>query len=122
MPFHFGQANHFDVTAVRTCMASTMPSGAKNQKIERIDGLRVFFLSWWLVCPAHLVALMELSNVNLHQDPIHFFWLVAMFVSSLAWLAVFLYFTIRRLKLGWFQYSKFSLMLLTQILVLLSRS
>jgi len=99
-----------------------MPSGAKNPKIERIDGLRVFFLSWWLIFPGQSLALVELAPVNLHQDPIHFFWLVAMFVSSLAWLAVFLCLTIRRLKLGSFQYSKFSLMLLTQILVLLARS
>ena len=100
-------------------MNSTLPSDTKNQKIEMIDGLRIFFLSWWLICPAHIAALMQLSNVNLHQDPIHFFWLVGMFVSSLAWLAVFLYLTIRRLKLGWLQYSKFSLMLLTQILIFL---
>jgi len=96
-----------------------MPSDTKHQKIARIDGLKVFLLSWWLICPAHLAALVQLSNVNLHQDPIHFFWLVAMFVSSLAWLAVFLYFTIRRLKLSWLQCSKFSLMLLTQILIFL---
>ena len=96
-----------------------MPSDTKNRKSAQIDGLKVFFLSWWLICPAHLAALMQRSNVNLHQDPIHFFWLVGMFVSSLAWLAVFLYLTIRRLKLGWLQCSKFSLMLLIQILILL---
>src|SRR5262245_45954734 len=91
----------------------------ENKRSWNRYALRMFFLGWWLICPAHLAAFMQLSNVNLHQDPIHFFWLVAMFVSSLAWLAVFLYLTIRRLKLGWLQCSKFSVMRLTQTLIFL---
>ena len=89
---------------------------------ERGGSLRIFLVSWWVIFPGHALTLIELSSVNLHQDPIHFFWLVAMFVCSIGWMLVLLCLAISRYRLGWLQYSKFSLSLVTQILVLLSRN
>jgi len=89
---------------------------------ERGGSLRIFLVSWWIIFPAHALTLIEPSIVNLHQDPIHFFWLIAMFVSSIGWMVVFLCLVISRHRLGWLQYSKFSVSLMIQILVLLSRN
>lgn len=98
----------------------TMLTTPKNQKREQLgfDCAKYFLLSWWLVYPGHLLFLIEKPSINLHRDPIHFFWSVSLFLLSVVWTGVFLRLMIKKRRIARCQYLKFLLILINQILAL----